>query len=303
MPRFLIGSLLLGALLGAACSSPLVHDLDEAEANQTLALLQQRGINAEKLRSVEGNRTTYTIQVGRAQAASAWQVLRQENLPRPRPPGVNELFGKPGLVPTAIQERTLAHHALSGELARTLQTLDGVLEARVHLVLVARDPLSPPDAPAPSPRASVLLRLAPGSATVDRQEVQQLVAGAVEGLRAEAVTVVMNRTSVAPAAAGSTELARLGPFQVGSGSRSALRGVLIGGVALVLLLSLALVLILRRHRALLRTGTAAPAPSPDAVPANLESSLGLLGRSMASRPGSQAQASRSQGARDESLRR
>ena len=225
MPGWLTRSTLLGMLALGSCSDPIVHDLDEAEANLIVGVLQQRGIPAEKLRSTEGNRPSYTVRVSRAQTASAWEVLRQENLPRSKPPGVSELFGKPGLVPTATQERTLMHHALAGELSRTLQALPAVLEARVHLVLPARDPLAPPDAAASSPRASVLLRLSPAADAVDRQEVQRLVAGSVDGLRPEAVSVVVTRAVAAPAAVPAG-LTRLGPFWVGSSSHAALRGVL-----------------------------------------------------------------------------
>jgi type III secretion protein J len=278
MARALTASLL--AVLLAGCSSPIVHELDEAEANQILALLQQRGVAAEKVRALEGNRTTYTIQVGRAQAASAWQLLRQENLPRPKPPGVSELFGKPGLVPTVTQERTLAHHALSGELARTLQALEGVLEARVHLVLPSRDPLSPPDAPQPSPRASVLVRVASGAGELDQQAVQRLVAGSIDGLRPDAVTVVVSRAPSPSPAAAPAELVRLGPFLVGAASRAALRAVLAGGLVLLLALCVALILLARRQRALLRAGATSPRRDTEIRPAALESSLGLLSRSL-----------------------
>lgn len=285
MPRW--SALLVVAALCAACSSPLLHDLDEAEANQVLAVLQQRGIPAEKVRSQEGNRATYRILVGRSQASAAWQLLRLENLPRPRPPGVSELFGKPGLVPTATQERTLMHHALSGELSRTLQALDGVLEARVHLVLPARDPLSPPDAPPPSPRAAVLMRVSAARGALDVGEVRQLVSGSVEGLRPEAVSVLVSRASAAaPPAPGSSQLVRLGPFLVAGSSRAGLRAVMAGGLGLLLVLCLALMVVVRRYRALRRAAAAgAPASAQGQPPASLESSLGLLSRSLAARPG------------------
>ena len=44
-------------------------------------------------------------------------------------------FAQASLVPTATEERVRAAQALSGELSRSLERLEGVLDARVHLSL------------------------------------------------------------------------------------------------------------------------------------------------------------------------
>lgn len=79
--------------------------------------------------------------------------------------------------------------ALEGELTKTIESLQGIQSARVHLVL-----------PKPSifkklatqPTASVVLRLGRGARLGDQQIVgiQNLVAGSVEDLEAEQVTVI-----------------------------------------------------------------------------------------------------------------
>ena len=181
---------LLAVLFLAACEVEIIHDVEESTANQVLAVLQRRGIHGDKIREVQGSKATYTVAVPRRKSAEAWKILRKENLPRPRRPGLGEVFGATGLVPTATQERALMHHALSGELSRTLQSVGGVLEARVHLVLPARDPLAPADAPRSAARASVLLRVADRS-PLERRAVQELVAGSVKDLEASDVSVVV----------------------------------------------------------------------------------------------------------------
>ncbi len=269
------------AVILAGCATRVVSDVDEGEANQILAALQQRGLAGKKVRTSEGNRVAYAIDVGSGDATGAWQALREENLPRPRAPGVSEIFGKPGLVPTATQERALFHHAVAGELARTLQSVEGVLEARVHVVLPSRDLLAPPDAPAPQPRASVLLRVA-GSPPITREEVQRLVAGSVDGLRTDAVTVVIAGGQQRQVAAGAPVVG-LGPFQVAPGSRGVLRAVLVGGLALILLLCLALLLVVRRYRTRLAARAQSSAAEPRAAgtrPTDLDASLGLMSRSL-----------------------
>jgi type III secretion protein J len=273
-------------LVLASCAVEIVHDLEEPEANQLLASLQQHGIPAEKSRSVQGSTASYSLRVPSGQASKAWRVMREQNLPRPKRLGLGEVFAKPSLVPTATQERALLHHALGEEIAKTLQSVEGVVEARVHLVLPVRDPLAPGDAPRPAPRASALVR-ATAPAPIAREEVQRLVAGAVDGLKPEDVTVVIVTGARPAPAAASAELARLGPFLVAEGSASALKLTLIAAFALVGLLALGVVIALARQRALARRLAAAEpsAPPPsDTFSRHVDSSLGLIGRSLSRRP-------------------
>ena len=144
--------------LVTGCRVEVLHDISESEANQVLAALQGQGISADKGRVTEGSKATYTVSVRRSDAPEAWRVLRRQNLPRPQEKGIGEVFGNVGLVPTGTQERALLRHAISGEIARTLNGVDGVQQARVHIVLPRRDPLAPPETPRREPRAAVLLK-------------------------------------------------------------------------------------------------------------------------------------------------
>ena len=221
----LVVSVLLVGCSIAGCSVEIIHDVEESTANEVLATLQRSGIDGEKLRSVQGSKATYTVAVPRGQAAEAWKILRRENLPRPAQEGLGEVFGKTGLVPTATQERALMHHALAGELSRTLQSVRGVLEARVHLVLPARDPLAPPDAPQSPSKASVLLRVS-GKCPLEREAVQRLVAGSVKDLKTEAVSVVIVEQEAGRHAAGAGDAAAssVGPISSYVGHVSATAG-------------------------------------------------------------------------------
>ncbi|HYS83069.1 MAG TPA: secretion protein [Anaeromyxobacteraceae bacterium] len=189
MPRAQVLTLLL---LAAGCGrAALVHGADEGQANQILVALDEAGIQAEKQRD-EGGEGTWRVEVDRSDSGRAHRVLAERELPRSRPPGFSEVFGKGSMVPTPTEERALYLHALSGELARSVEAIDGVTEARVHLALPAQDPLRAE--PAPPGRGAVLVKaragarprleaLAPG--------IQSLVAGAVAGLEAGAVSVVV----------------------------------------------------------------------------------------------------------------
>jgi type III secretion protein J len=271
----LLAPLLLAGF--CACSVPILHDVDEGEANGVIAVLQRQGISARKERVASGSKATYVIEVAKSDAPKAWQILREHNLPRQKPHGLGEVFGKPTLVPTAQQERAMMRHALAGEITRTLHAVEGVRQARVHIVIPRKDPLAPPDKAKPEPRAAVLLKV-DGESPLKVAEVKRLVSGSVEGLEPARVSVVISnqrpkpKTHKAPAVAMSS----VGPFAVAADSRA---GLLVTLVLLLLLLlgaALGALLLWVRYRGLKRrlSDQDSSRPRPQ-----LEASLSMLDRS------------------------
>jgi flagellar M-ring protein FliF len=92
-----------------------------------------------------------------------------------------EIFDRQGLGATEQSQRVSYQRALQGELARTIGALDGVQQARVHLVL-PESALFRRDRQ--EARASVSLKLEPGVVLQEAQVfgIQRLVAAAVSGL-------------------------------------------------------------------------------------------------------------------------
>lgn len=90
-----------------------------------------------------------------------------------------------GLVPSAAEERMRYIHAVSQELAQTLRTMDGVLAARVHIVMPGNDPSGDKSKPS---SAAVFIKHRPD---VDVRPlapaIKELVAHSVEGLSHEHV--------------------------------------------------------------------------------------------------------------------
>jgi flagellar M-ring protein FliF len=100
-----------------------------------------------------------------------------------------ELFDKTNLGMTDSQEKIAKIRATQGELQRTIAGLTPVLSARVHIAAPEASLYSSTQQPT---TASVAIATKPGM-QLSAQEVRgitQLVAGAVEGLRPENVTVV-----------------------------------------------------------------------------------------------------------------
>ena len=252
----------------AACSTNILHGIDERAANDATAALERAGIGAEKLPdegTASGSGASYTIRVAHGDGTRAVDLLAALGLPRDKRRGFAETYGQPSLIPTPSEERARYLDATAGEIERTLETVDGVVSARVHLVLEETDPLAVDAKPKSAARAAVLLKARPGAAPIAASDVQKLVAGSVAGLDATAVSVVV--TSAAdPGEATAAALAPLGPLRMSPGTRPLLVGAVVA-VLLVLALLATLLLVTARRLATLERAAgdnAARFPGPAA---------------------------------------
>ncbi len=99
-----------------------------------------------------------------------------------------ELFDKPNWVGSEFDEKVNYQRALEGELEHTIGSLSAVKSARVHLVLPAESLFSQETKVA---KASVVLKLRKPEMPEEQVEsIRRLVAGAVENLSPENVTLV-----------------------------------------------------------------------------------------------------------------
>lgn len=257
--------MLILALLTASCRTTVQHGLEEDQANRIVALFEASGLEAHKVKE-EGRGGKYAVQVSRGQESQAIGLLRRNELPHRTPPGFGEVYGKTSLVPTAAEQQARYVHALSGEIARTLEAVPGVREARVLVVLPRRDPLDMRRV-AHAPRASVLLRVESGKPPIAVGAVRRLVAGSVDGLAPDKVAVVIQPNRPLSKAAGLPALAQVGPVAVSRDSRALLLGILVSGLVVILLLAAALVFLLIRLGRMRRQ--VAEGEAPDAEPGAL----------------------------------
>jgi type III secretion protein J len=200
---------MLLVMLAGCAGEEILHGLDERQANEVLVALDDRGIVATKARE-DGADESWRVEVAHGDAPRAQRVLAERDLPRARPPGFSEVFAKGSMLPTPTEEHAMYLHALGGELARSVEAIDGVVEARVHLGLRQPDPLRPGERSAP--RGAVLVKCrAAACAGVRGLEpgIRAIVAGAVDGLELAAVSVVF--AEAAESAAPPRASGRLGP--------------------------------------------------------------------------------------------
>ena len=99
-----------------------------------------------------------------------------------------EIFDKVSWGQTEFDEKVNYQRALEGELERTIMTLGGVKSARVHLVMATQSVFLDRER---SAKASVTLKLSRGEFTAEeRQAIQRLVSGAVDGLKPSDISVI-----------------------------------------------------------------------------------------------------------------
>jgi type III secretion protein J len=230
-------------VLALGCSIPIQHGLDETAANEMLTSLERAGIEASKNRDDDG---AFAVVVAKGDALRAMELMRSLGLPRGPRAGFGEIYKQPSLVPSPTEERARYVEALAGEIARTLETVEGVVGARVHLVLPEPDPLAVDGKPRVPAQAAVLLKTRAGRpAPIGERDVQKLVAGSVPGLDPLAVAVVVTSAPEVAAAPGAN-LVALGPLRMTPDSRGVLL-VSTGAVcALVILLACFVIVLARR---------------------------------------------------------
>lgn len=186
-PRFLRPMTVALGILLAACSGSveLVSGLSPQEANEVLAALLRAEINATKVTGKEG----VSIEVGSGLVSAALNVLQEQGLPRQRHSRMGEIFKREGLISSPLEEKVRYIYALSQELEQTLVQIDGVVAARVHVVLGDRAAYS--EAATPS-SASVFLKYKAGfRADAAAPQIRSLVASGIPGLAESKVSVVM----------------------------------------------------------------------------------------------------------------
>ncbi len=189
----LLGLALVLALLGAAFTYatrpamvPVLAGMSDRDTADAMDALSRNGFKF-KLDAGSGR-----LLVPASSLHEARIRLATEGLPRAATSGFENLGRDSGFGTSRLVESARYHHALEGELARSIMTLHGVDSARVHLAL-PRPTVFVRDRATPT--ASVIINLHPGRRLDEAQVagIVHLVASSVPDLDAERVTVVDQR--------------------------------------------------------------------------------------------------------------
>lgn len=189
--RFALGGsalaiIVLAVLLMRVASAPsystLLTGVDPAQTGKATAALDARGVSWE----LQNNGTALAVASG--QTAQARIALATAGIIGSTTQQGFSLLDKQGLGTSNFQQQVTYQRALEGELAQTIQQVQGISGAQVNLVLPDRNAQLFSDNASPA-TAAVLLS---GANALDPSQVRgiaQLVANSVEGLKTSNVTI------------------------------------------------------------------------------------------------------------------
>lgn len=185
-PRSFFRALLTAAIVLAAagCGKTVLYsELDEQQGNEMLALLLRHDISSEK-RLVKDNMVSLLVVSEKIPAAV--DLLGRYGYPKRQFTTIGDVFSADKLIATPYEDHTRYTYALSQELADTLSRVDGVMTARVHLV-VPQD-----DDEAGISSAAVFIKHNP-SYELDGHipQMRSIVASSIDGLEYESVNVAL----------------------------------------------------------------------------------------------------------------
>ena len=180
----------------SGCKISLYTGLNENEGNEMLSILMKNGIDAEKTQDKDG---FVTLKISNSKVSQSIQLLRSNGYPKDKFSTVKDIFPKEGMISSPTEERARYTYSMSQDISATLSMIDGVVKARVHVVLPQETSNILEDAYPSS--ASVFIKYTPElelSGFVSKVKV--MVANSIEGLSLEKITV-----SLFPASQGATQ--------------------------------------------------------------------------------------------------
>ncbi len=175
-------------LLIAGCGkeTTLHSGLEERQANLVMAELLSNDISCHK---VAGDENTWNVMIEESDFAEASKLLESKGLPRREFNGVAEVFKKSGMVSSPSEERIRFMDALAQDLSRTITLIDGVIDARVHVVLPDNDPFARKKLPS---SAAVAIRTRWDADMTDIvPSIKNLVKNSIEGLQYDKISVTL----------------------------------------------------------------------------------------------------------------
>lgn len=205
-------------LAGCDTNRVIVNNVDEREANEIIVFLASKGITVQKVAAptavgvaAQAGPLKYSLAVSEKDMNDAMAILNQNGLPRKQGTNLLELFAKQGLMTTDKEESIRYQAGLEQQIANTIRKIDGVIDAEVQLAFpdaAAAAAAGPtPQAPVQRVTAAVYVKHQgivddPNSHLVSK--IKRLVAGSVNGLDINDVTVISDRSRFTDVTLGSS---------------------------------------------------------------------------------------------------
>lgn len=206
---FVVAIIVITFIYGRTDFQPLYTALRPEQAGEILAVLKEQGVQYQL---ADGGRT---ILVPKEDVYELRIQLASNGLPTGGVVGM-ELWNSVGIGETEFDRKVKYLRALQGELTRTINEIDSVANARVHIVIPEKSLFTKQQQEA---TASVVVEMKPGRLLTPEQvqAIAHIMATSVEGLSPDRVTIVDNRGNILNPGIGAEKVAGNG-----AGQRSAL---------------------------------------------------------------------------------
>lgn len=180
-------ALLLSTFFITSCQMELHNGLSESDVNSMLAIMLRNHIDAEKIKDKKGE--FFALTVDDSKIPESVQLLTEHGYPKQKYKNIGDHFTKEGLVSSPTEERVRYIFALSQSVEETLTNIDGVIIARVHIVMPENNPYVELVKPS---SASVFIKYHPNTNLSDiKSEIKLIVEKSIEGLTYDKVSIVM----------------------------------------------------------------------------------------------------------------
>jgi type III secretion protein J len=169
----------------SGCSNVLLEGLSQQESNEVVAILNKYNINAKKIQS---STNSYSVSISNRQFSDAVLLLKDLGYPRKQYESIGTLFKKSGMISSPIEEKARYVHGINEELSKTINEIDGVLSARVLVVIPEMTPYIHTSQPG---TASVFVKyIEPINLQNLRSNIKKLVSKSIPNLDYDNVSIV-----------------------------------------------------------------------------------------------------------------
>lgn len=207
MKKLLFVFLISMFLAGCESNTSIVNNVEEREANEIVVFLASKNIAAQKVQTTTEaaggvTQISYDIYVDKNKQVDAMSILNQHGLPRIKGTNLLTLFAKSGLM-TSDKEETIRYQAgIEEELKNIIRKIDGVIDADVRISFPSEQAggLGIGETTQTKVKAAVYVKhqgvLDDPNQHLD-SKIKRLVAGSIENLSYDDVSVISDRSRFA----------------------------------------------------------------------------------------------------------
>lgn len=183
--------ILVTCFLLVACDQELLKGLDQRQANEVLAVLQQANISAKKQ---DGGKLGFNIQVDQADFVKSVQLLKANDLPSKPRVEISQMFPADSLATSPRAEKARLFSGIEQRLEQSLLVLPSVVRARLHMSYDVESTSAAQKVPASHLSVLVVYRNADDEAVLINQ-IKRFLKNSLPSVNYDDISVVLTRSN------------------------------------------------------------------------------------------------------------